>query len=128
MNLIVDTHTVLWAVDDTARLSPAATAAVQDPANRLLLSAASLWEVAIKVGLQKLVLALPYRQWMTRAVADLGLTVLPVTIEYAAVQSELPDHHRDPFDRLIVAQAIVEGVAVVSADATFDVYGIRRVW
>ena len=66
--------------------------------------------------------------WMTQAVADLGLTVLPVTVEYADVQAGLPDHHRDPFDRLIAAQALVENVAVVSADAVFDAYGVRRFW
>lgn len=128
MNLIVDTHVVIWAVDDPTRLSPAATWALEDPANRLLLSAGSLWETAIKVGLNKLVLTMPYALWMTRAVADLELTVLAVTIEYADAQAALPDHHRDPFDRLIVAQALVEGVAIVSADATFDAYGVRRVW
>jgi PIN domain nuclease of toxin-antitoxin system len=73
-------------------------------------------------------LSLPYRQWMTRAIADLALTVLPITIEYAEVQGSLPHHHRDPFDRLVIAQAVIEGIPIISADATFDAYGITRLW
>ena len=84
--------------------------------------------MAIKVGLKKLDLSLPYRPWMGRAIADLGLTVLPITVEYADVQSGLPRHHGDPFDRLLVAQPIAEGVPVVSADPQLDTYGITRIW
>jgi PIN domain nuclease of toxin-antitoxin system len=93
-----------------------------------LLSAATIWEVAIKVGLKKLTLALPYRQWMERAVSDLGLTLLPITVEHADIQISLPGHHRDPFDRLLAAQSIAEGVPVVSIDAVFDLYGVQRIW
>ena len=128
MRLLVDSHTLIWAVDDPARLSSAASAALQDPANELLLSAATVWEIAIKVGLNKLNLTLPFRQWMNQAIADLGLALLPITVEYAAVQSGLPDHHRDPFDRLIIAQALTEAVPVVSADPGLDTYGVTRLW
>jgi PIN domain nuclease of toxin-antitoxin system len=75
-----------------------------------------------------LTLTLSYRDWMNRAIADLGFTVLPVTVEYADVQAGLPWHHRDPFDRLIIAQALTEGIPVVSADPPFDAYGVPRVW
>jgi PIN domain nuclease of toxin-antitoxin system len=109
-------------------LSQAATTAVQDPANALLLSAATVWEVAIKVGLNKLSLTLPFRQWMNQAVADLGVSLLPITVEYADVQASLPNHHRDPFDRLLIAQALTEAVPVVSADPAFDPYGVTRLW
>jgi len=85
MRLLVDSHAVLWAVDEPSRLSPQAVSALEDPANQLLLSAASIWEIAIKVGLGKLSLSMPYRQWMNRAIADLGLTMLPITVEYADV-------------------------------------------
>ena len=67
---------------------------------------------------------MPYRQWITKAMDDLGMTVLPITVEYAG----LPSHHRDPFDRLLVAQAQVENMALVSADPGFDPYGINRLW
>jgi PIN domain nuclease of toxin-antitoxin system len=128
MRLIVDGHSLIWAVDDPSRLTSTAATALRDPANELLLSAATIWEMAIKVGLGKLTLSLPYRQWMDRAVADLGLAVLPITVEYADVQATLPLHHRDPFDRLIIAQALMESVMIVSADAGLDQYGVTRLW
>jgi PIN domain nuclease of toxin-antitoxin system len=128
VRLLVDAHAVLWAVDAPSRLSPQAAAALEDAANELLLSAATIWEIAIKVGLNKLSLSMPYRQWMNRAIADLGLTLLPITVEYADVQAGLPQHHGDPFDRLLAAQAHVEQIVVVSADAVFDQYGVKRIW
>jgi len=101
---------------------------MSDPSNELLLSAGSIWEIAIKVGLGKLVLTQPYLLWMSQALSDLGITVLPVTVEYADAQANLPKHHSDPFDRLIVAQAIIEKVSIVSADGSMDAYGITRLW
>jgi len=128
MRLLVDTQSVIWYVDQDSLLSPTAHAAITDPANDLLLSAATIWEVAIKVGVAKLTLSLPYRQWMAKAIADLDLSILPITVDYAHIQSGLPHHHRDPFDRLLVAQAIVEGIPVISADPQLDAYGITRIW
>ena len=128
MRLLLDTHALVWFVDQDHLLSPAAHAAITDPANDLLLSAASIWEIAIKVGLNKLSLALPYRNWIDKAMADLGVIVLPITSEYADVQTRLPFHHRDPFDRLLVAQAQVENVPLVSTDPVFTQYGIARLW
>jgi PIN domain nuclease of toxin-antitoxin system len=128
MRLLIDTQAVIWYVDQDQQLSTAAHTAISDPANDLLLSAASVWEIGIKVGLGKLALSLPYRQWMTKAIADLGLVVLPITVEYADVQAGLPRHHGDPFDRLIVAQAVVEGVPIVSSETQFDAYGVTRLW
>ena len=106
----------------------AARAALQDRANDLLLSAATVWELAIKVGQGKLTLSMPYRKWVETAVADLHLGLLPITVEYAERVSTLPPHHKDPFDRLVVAQALVAGIPVVSADAAFDRYGVVRIW
>ena len=128
MRLLLDSHTLIWSVDDPSRITTAAMTAMSDPANDLLLSAATLWEMAIKFSRQKLPLSLPYRQWMDRAIADLGLDVLPITLDHAERQAGLPWLHRDPFDRLIVAQALVEGVPLVSADAKLDTYGITRIW
>jgi|BogFormECP12_OM1_1039635.scaffolds.fasta_scaffold161340_2 PIN domain nuclease of toxin-antitoxin system len=128
MKLLVDTHALIWYVDQDHLLSPAAHAAITDPSNDLLLSSGSIWEIAIKVGLKKLTLSLPYRAWIEKAIADLGLSILPITVEYADAQAVLPNHHRDPFDRLLVAQAQIEGVPVVSADVTLDSYGITRIW
>ena len=112
----------------TGKLGPTAVSALQDPGNALLLGAETIWEVAIKVGLKRLTLSLPYRAWIEKAIADLGLSILPITVEYANAQAVLPNHHGDLFDRLLVVQAQVEGVPVVSADVTLDSYGITRIW
>ena len=128
MRLLLDTHTLIWAVDDPSQLSGRAKVELRNRDNDLLLGAGTLWEMSIKVGLKKLDLSLPYRQWMTQAIADLGLAILPITVEYADVQAGLPVHHKGPFDRLLVAQAMVEGIAVVSADSQLDAYGIMRIW
>jgi PIN domain nuclease of toxin-antitoxin system len=128
MMLLLDTHALLWAVEDPSQLSQPARAALEDPVNDLVVSAATVWEIAIKVGLDKLSLSIPYRQWMKQAVTDLEAMILPITIEYAAVQSGLPNHHRDPFDRLLIAQAQVEDIPLVSSDVVFDRYGVSRLW
>ena len=128
MKVLLDTHTVIWWVDQDHLLGAAARAAITDPANELCLSAATVWEIAIKVGLGKLSLSVPYRQWMNQAMTDLGATLLPITVEYADAQARLPLHHRDPFDRLLIAQAQVDDVPLISGDATFDQYGIARLW
>ena len=128
MRLLIDSHALIWYVDQHQQLSPASHAAISDPSNDLLLSAGSIWEIAIKIGLGKLNLTQPYSLWMSQALSDLGITILPITVEYADAQARLPKHHSDPFDRLIVAQALVENVSVVSADARMDAYGITRLW
>jgi PIN domain nuclease of toxin-antitoxin system len=101
---------------------------LEDPAHELLVSVGTIWELSIKAGLGKLRLSLPYRNWMERATADLGLTFLPITLEHADRQMALPFHHRDPFDRLLVAQCLVESISLVSADTVFDQYGVTRIW
>jgi PIN domain nuclease of toxin-antitoxin system len=128
MRLLIDSHALIWYVDQHQQLSSASRAAMSDPSNDLLLSAGSIWEIAIKIGLGKLVLTQSYLLWMSQALNDLGITVLPITVEYADAQASLPKHHSDPFDRLIVAQAIVENISIVSADARMDVYGVTRIW
>jgi PIN domain nuclease of toxin-antitoxin system len=128
VRLLLDSHALIWYVDQDHLLSQTAHVAITDPANDLLLSAASVWEIAIKVGLSKFTLTLPYRQWIDQAMADLGVTLLPITAEYAELQSRLPFHHRDPFDRLLVAQAKIENVPIVSTDPVFTQYGITRLW
>jgi PIN domain nuclease of toxin-antitoxin system len=128
MRLLLDTHALIWYVDQDHLLSASAHAAITDPANDLLLSAGTIWEIGIKVGLNKLSLSMPYRQWMNKAIADLGLTLLPINVEYADVQAGLPRHHGDPFDRLLAAQAVVENVPLISSDLVFDQYGLKRIW
>ena len=128
MKLLLDTHTLIWAVERPSQLSKMARSMLEDVTNDLIVSAATIWEIAIKVGLTKLALSLPYRQWMNQALSDLGAKILPITVEYADVQVRLMNHHRDPFDRLLVAQAQVEGIPLISNDAIFDQYGVYRLW
>ena len=94
-----------------------------DPTNNRLLSAATIWELAIKVGQGKIALSMPYRLWMETAIADLKLTILPVTVAYAERQAGLPPHHKDPFDRMLVAQAHVEGLTLATQDERLRRYG-----
>jgi PIN domain nuclease of toxin-antitoxin system len=128
VRLILDTHVLIWAVDDPTNLGGAATTFLQDPSNDLIVSAATIWEAAIKVGLAKLTLSQPYRTWMSQALTDLGAAILPITVDHAEALVGLPLHHRYPFDRLIIAQSLVEGIGVVSADGQFDAYGVNRLW
>jgi PIN domain nuclease of toxin-antitoxin system len=129
LKLLLDSHAVLWAADNPSRLGAAAKAELQNPANELFLSAATIWEIAIKVGIGKLSLSLPYATWMNRAMVDLGIaTVLPITVHYAGIQATLPNHHGDPFDRLLVAQSQAENMPLVSSDPVFDQYGVSRIW
>lgn len=128
MRVLLDTHALIWAVDDPAHLGSNARAALEQESNELLISAATVWEIAIKTGLGKLALSMPYREWMHRALADLGSTILPITVDYADTQASLPYHHRDPFDRMLIAQAQVEDIPLASNEDMFDTYGIKRLW
>jgi len=128
VKLLLDTHALFWSVEAPSKLSSTAMTALQDPANIRLLSAATIWEIAIKVGQGKLTLSMPYRQWLETAIADLGLAILPITVEYGERYVILPPHHKDPFDRLMVAQTLVDGIPVVGVDVAFDPYGVTRIW
>jgi PIN domain nuclease of toxin-antitoxin system len=128
MRLLLDSHALIWYVDSDHLLSAVAHSAMTDPTNDLLLSAATIWEIAIKVGLGKLSLSLPYRQWTSKAIADLRASILHITLDYADAQSRLANHHRDPFDRMLIAQSQLEGISVVSNEAVFDRYGVSRIW
>jgi PIN domain nuclease of toxin-antitoxin system len=128
MTLLIDSHTLIWALDNPAKLTSVATTALQDPTNDLRISAASVWEIAIKVGKGNLPLSLSFRTWMDKAIADLGLSIIPITLDHADRQSSLPFHHRDPFDRMLASQALIEGIPLVSSDSIFDTYGVNRIW
>jgi PIN domain nuclease of toxin-antitoxin system len=128
VRLLLDTHALLWFVWGHSKLSLKAEALMRSPDSELLLSTATYWEIAIKLSLNKLRLADPYEEFMDRAIADNDLTVLPITVKHAAAVAVLPFHHRDPFDRLLVAQAMVEQVPILSNDALFDAYSIARLW
>ncbi len=128
MKVLLDSHAVLWAVDSPSLLGPHAAYALQDLRNEVHISAATIWELSIKVSLNKSQLSLAFREWMKQAICDLSATVLPITVEFASWQLTLPFHHRDPFDRLLIAQSLAEQMAIVSNDEIMDAYGIHRIW
>lgn len=128
MRVLLDTHTFLWAVNDSPQLSDRARTIVEDPNNKLRLSIASLWEIAIKLSTGKLKLALPFLELATQKTVQHGVMLLPITPAHLDLVTTLPFHHRDPFDRLIAAQCLAEGVPVLSRDDAFDGYGVARLW
>ncbi len=128
MNLLLDTHTLLWFLNDDPSLSVAAKALIEDPVNRKLISVASCWEIAIKVGLKKLDLGEPTTTFLPRELATNGFDLLGIDLIHATSVESLPPHHKDPFDRLIIAQSMIENLPVVSMDAQLDAYGITRLW
>ena len=127
MKLLLDTHTFLWFIDDNPQLSQKGKALLEAD-NELLLSIASLWEIAIKLSLGKLTLEMPTEVLMIQQLTRNDIDVLPITVAHLVIVSTLPLHHRDPFDRLLIAQAIVEQIPIVSADPMFDAYPVQRLW
>jgi len=128
MRLLLDTHAFLWFVTADARLGHAATSSIQDNGNQRLLSMASLWEMAIKCSIGKLKLTKPFNAFMTEQLSVNVIDLLPISQSHVTMVASLPFHHRDPFDRLLVAQSIAEGLALVSAETVLDAYGIKRIW
>lgn len=128
MRLLLDTHSFLWFVLNDAQLSPAAAALIANPQNHIEISPATYWEIAIKVGLGKYVLADALDVFIERELAANDFHILPIEPRHAAPLTTLPLHHRDPFDRLIIAQALTEQIPIVSADTAFDAYPITRLW
>jgi PIN domain nuclease of toxin-antitoxin system len=128
MRLLLDTHAFLWFVLNDPRLSPNARTAIGDPGNDVFLSPASYWEVAIKVSLGKYSLPGLFQDFMERQITVNDFEVLPITVKHASVVAALPFHHRDPFDRLLIAQAMSEQIPVASADPAFDPYPVSRLW
>ena len=128
MRLLLDTHALLFWISDPSKLGPNATRAIKDRENEILWSIASTWEVSIKVGLGKLVLPGPVDEVIPEELNRHGFTLLPIEHAHVMAVAKLPMHHRDPFDRLLVAQTLTEKIPLVSADATLDAYGINRLW
>jgi len=128
MRLLIDTHSFLWFINDNAQLSHNARQLIEDGGNEILLSVASLWEIAIKMSIGKLNLGQPFPELFPRQLQVNRIQLLSITLDHLSVVATLPLHHRDPFDRLLIAQATVEQVPVVGVDAAFDAYGVNRLW
>jgi PIN domain nuclease of toxin-antitoxin system len=128
VRLLLDTHAFVWMCTDPDSLGRRARAAILDRSNELVLSAASVWEMSIKVGLERLRLNAPLTELLAAQARENDLRLLDVRAEHALGVQTLPPHHRDPFDRLLISQCVIEGLELVSADRTLDAYEIRRIW
>ena len=124
MNLLLDTHALLWWLQSSDRLGPLAIAALAEPRNTAWVSAVTAWEIAIKTGLGRLDMDEPPELCLPRAIAESGFRELPVTLSHALSVRTLPPHHGDPFDRLLIAQALAEDMHVVTVDSAFAAYPV----
>ncbi|MGZ5443301.1 MAG: type II toxin-antitoxin system VapC family toxin [Thermoanaerobaculia bacterium] len=127
-DLLLDTHAILWFFWDDPQLSSTAKVTIENAANRKLVSIASCWEIAIKAGLKKLELGGPSRSFLAQQLSRNNFELLAITFDHATMVESLAPHHRDPFDRLLVAQATAQQLPIVSADPIFERYGVARVW
>ena len=127
MNLLLDTHTLIWLLEGDENLSPNALDAIQNPANTCYVSSASLWEIAIKISISKLSMTIPFYE-LSRLIFENGIEILSTEFEHFFKVSTLPYHHKDPFDRIIIAQSLVEQMYIVGKDEHFDSYGLNLIW
>ena len=127
MRVLLDTHAFLWFIADDARLSARAREAIAG-ADEAFVSLATCWEIAIKVSIGKLTLSAPVDRFLPLHLADNGFQLLPIELGHVTRVATLPWHHRDPFDRVLVAQSLDETLTVASADPIFRKYGVKRVW
>ncbi len=128
MKLLLDTQAFLWFVAGDARLGRVARRRIEDPRAEKVLSVASIWEMAIKLSLGKLRLDMPILELVDCGATRQGIGLLAIAPEHAARVAQLPRLHGDPFDRLLIAQALSDGLVIVGSDEAFDGYGVRRVW
>ena len=128
MQVLLDTHTLLWFIGGDARLGAHARSLISDTANARLLSVGSLWELAIKVKLGRLRIGFTFPELVEHQVRGNGIDLLPIRPTHLDEVARLPLHHRDPFDRLLIAQAIVEEIPIVSRDGEFDPYPTAVLW
>lgn len=127
MNLLIDTHILIWYIAGSRRLKPTMTDLLEATENDLFISVASLWEIAIKVGKGKLELGIEFHE-LEEILARLKIQVLPILFGDLNLQRTLPFHHTDPFDRLIISQAINQNLVLMSADSAFSNYSVQNIW
>lgn len=128
MNLLLDTHTMLWAMHEPELLSATARTLVGDPSNTLLVSIASLWEITIKIGTGKIVIPGSDIDSVLQNLNPFRIRIIPVRPNHLRVLQALPRHHKDPFDRIIIAQSQIEQLPLITADKKIDDYSVRVIW
>lgn len=128
MNLLLDTHTFIWYSIQSKKLSQPVSDLLVDQNNSLFLSLVSVWEIQIKTQLGKLAFELPLTELIASQQETNHLQLLPIQLNHILALEALPNHHRDPFDRLLVAQAMIEQMSILSADTLLDAYPLQRIW
>ena len=128
VNLLLDTHTLLWWLNDDPRLSEAARSRITDPEATVFVSAASAWEASTKLRLGKLSDSANAVPRLSAIIRERGMTELPIGIDHGVLAGSLPGPHRDPFDRMLIAQARIEGLPVVTSDPVFRAYDVPVIW
>jgi PIN domain nuclease of toxin-antitoxin system len=128
MRVLIDTHVFLWWVEGNRALPAKARQAIADQENECLISLASVWELAIKANLGKLKLAMPVQRYVVEHLAANAFSLCDIRITHIGLVESLPRHHGDPFDRLLIAQALVEELPIITADSVFRKYGVKRIW
>ncbi|MBC7783385.1 MAG: type II toxin-antitoxin system VapC family toxin [Burkholderiales bacterium] len=128
MKVLLDTHAFLWFILNNPRLSRRAMEIITDRANEVLLSPASYWEIAIKISAGKFRLDIPYEEFWRDGIEVNSIYILPIELRHTNQLLAMPFHHKDPFDRLLVAQSLADHVPLVSGDPALDAYGIQRLW
>jgi PIN domain nuclease of toxin-antitoxin system len=128
LRLLLDTHALIWWLNDNVRLGRSGYAAIEEGTNHIFVSAATAWEIATKHRLGKLPGVGPLAEEIATAIKEEGFEELAVTVAHGERAGRLPGPHRDPFDRMLIAQAQAEDLAIVSNEALFDRFGVRRVW
>ena len=127
-SLLLDSHVAVWWADEPERLEAPALRAIADPTNDVWFSSASAWELAIKVSIGKLTLSTPVGRYFAEHVSVNMFDALGIELTHIAAVEQLPQHHGDPFDRLLISQALTERLTIVSSDPVFAKYGLKRIW
>jgi len=128
MNAILDAHDLLWFFAGSRKLSNNALECIQNPGNTLFVSPATLWEISIKAALGKLTLPQPFEELFPARLEESNILILPILVYHLHVQRRLAHHHHDPFDRLVIAQALAEDLILISCDFEFRSYGVQLLW
>lgn len=128
MKFLLDTHSFLWFILNDPQLSNRGRNVIMNPNHEIFLSPASHWEIAIKVSLGKYQISGDFQAWFEANWRANRFEILPIEVSHTALVAQLPFYHRDPFDRLLIAQAMAEKIAIISADKVFDTYGVSRCW
>jgi PIN domain nuclease of toxin-antitoxin system len=128
MKLLLDAHTLLWFLAGSDRLSGKALACIQDTRNLVFVRAATLWEIGIKDSLGKLTLPEPFEQLFPDRLSAANILMLPILVPHLHLHRKLPFHHNDPFDRLVIAQALADDFTLISCDGDFPPYGVKLLW